>query len=380
VPAPAVPGPATPAATSVTPAPAVPDVPSLVPFTPVADDGTLVPQLDKTADFSKLPEVSRVANALAQEYATRTVAAAAAKELAARQQAARKAATAVVPPEPETAAAKKRRIAQAVKDVPPLSPDELTALKNTIAADIVTRLSADWARHLAAGQAQKMKASKLANAWMRNRGQQLLFDTEKQDRPKNQERVWSSVWITPAAPGAPSIESDPSAGGVDPGTVPGGQSAGTKVKPLFIDPRVADFLTSLHGRFATVRFETYGHHGSVGFAGRGLSLDVYLQGTNPATKHAYGKENADNFWDRGEVLELLQAIDATAVEKDFHFYAIYNDFSVAKAANAQLVRGSVDFAGNVDRGGGLNYHGGGIKLHVHLDLLPSQLAATTRPR
>jgi hypothetical protein len=357
---------------------AVPDVPPPVTFTPVPDDGRHVPDLDTTQDFSGIAEVRQLAENLAREYAGRTAGAALSAELARRRQAAQHAAE-QEHPERESAAARRRRVTAAGRTVAPLTPDEQGAALAAAERERLDALRADWARHLSAGQARALRAGTLANAWMRNRVQQLLFDTENQPRPAGQQRLWSNVWITPEAPGAPSVESDPSAGGVDLGTVPGGQSAGSKKRPVLVDPRVAGFLTALHDRFPTVRFETYGHHGSTGFAGRGLSLDVYLTGTNSDTRHRYGTQNDQGFWDRDEVQELLLAVDETAVETNFRFFAIYNDFAVARQANSRLRQGNVGFAGNVDRGGGLNYHGGGIKLHVHLDLLPPDLATTERP-
>ena len=76
-------------------------------------------------------------------------------------------------------------------------------------------------------------------------------------------------------------------------------------------------------------------------------------------------------------MALFHALDDTAGTTHFHFYALYNDFSAARAANGFLTRGSVDFAGNVDASGGFNYHGGGEKLHVHLDLVPDELMVLT---
>ncbi len=83
---------------------------------------------------------------------------------------------------------------------------------------------------------------------------------------------------------------------------------------------------------------------------------------------------------RENVAALFDALDATAAELDFRFFAIYNDFAVARWANMRMTRGNVGFAGSIDASGALNYHGGGLKLHVHVDLVPPALYAADNPK
>ena len=214
-----------------------------------------------------------------------------------------------------------------------------------------------------------MTVSTIANAWMTNRAEQLLFDTVTQSRPRGQARMWTNLWIAPAAEGARPVDHDPTVG-VPLTTAPNGRPGDGGA---LVDPRTITFLTALNGRFPNVSFGTYRDHGSGGFVGRGLSVDLTLTGR-------LGRQDRDrHFWVRQNVLSLLVAVDATAAGLGYRFFAIYNDFAVAQAANAQVTTGNVGFAANIDAHGGLNYHGGGIKLHVHIDLVPPDLISTTRP-
>jgi hypothetical protein len=345
--------------------------------------GTPTPPTDPdTFDFNGLTVVRDYARALAAELGRRKQARVATRVLTARQNEARQTARTTAEAETvehETAAARRRRIgaAQTAAAAGATGPtaDEATeiARKEAMAA-----LVASWIRHVHAPSTQAYTVAHLANAWMNNRGQEGLFDTETVTRPADQTRLWSNLWITPPAADETPLESDTTRG-VGLGTVPGGTPSGA----VLIDPRIVPFLTDLHTRLPHVSYGTYAHHGSVGFAGRGLSIDMRLEGVDRASgdspRRDWGEETASHWYTRSNAADLLLAIDAAAAASNVHFFAIYNDFSVARFANMNLHNGSVGFAANIDAGGSMNYHGGGEKLHVHVDILPADLAATTRP-
>jgi hypothetical protein len=170
--------------------------------------------------------------------------------------------------------------------------------------------------------------------------------------------MWRNVWIEPAAAGETPVERD-STVGVELGTAPGGSNASDGA---LVDPRTITFLRDLHSRFSWARFGTYRGHGSAGFGGRGLSIDVTMSGRDRAAGRDYAAETSRDWYERTNVADLLDAIDASAAALGYRFFAIYNDFAVARYANSRLHNGNVGFAANIDRGGGVNYHGGGYKL------------------
>jgi hypothetical protein len=345
--------------------------------------GTPTPPADPdTFDFNGLTAVRDYARALATELGRRRQARVTTRVLGARQEEARHSARTAAEAETvtgETAAARRRRIAAAqtaaAAGATGPTADEATeiARKEAMAA-----LVASWIRHVHAPSTQGYTVGHLANAWMNNRGQEGLVDTETVTRPTDQARMWSNLWITPPAADETPMESDTTRG-VGLGTVPGGTNSGATL----IDPRIVPFLTDLHTRIPHVSYGTYAHHGSVGFAGRGLSIDMTLSGVDRASgdtpRRDWGEQTASQWYARSNAADLLLALDAAAAATNTHFFAIYNDFSVARFANMHLHNGSVGFAANIDAGGSMNYHGGGEKLHVHVDILPADLAATTRP-
>jgi hypothetical protein len=345
--------------------------------------GTPTPPTDPdTFDFNGLTVVADYARALAAELGRRRQARVATRVLTARQNEARQSARTTAEAETvehEAAGARRRRIAAAqttaAAGATGPTADEATEIARR---EAMAALVASWIRHVHAPSTQAYTVAHLANAWMNNRGQEGLLDTETVTRPADQARMWSNLWITPPAADETPMESDTTQG-VGLGTVPGGSPSGATL----IDPRIVPFLTDLHTRIPHVSYGTYAHHGSVGFAGRGLSIDMTLEGADRATattpRRNWAEQTASQWYTRGNVADLLLAIDAAAAATSVQFFAIYNDFSVARFGNMHLHNGNVGFAANIDAGGSMNYHGGGEKLHVHVDILPADLAATTRP-
>ena len=359
------------------PAPAAPAAPAAAPAapswlaTPVADvahpvgfseltDSRRVSELPRDQAFGGLAPVAAFAAQMRDEMLRRSRARLAGSVLSDLQARARTAAEAERPTG-ETSRARRDRIQAAVRGV-------ATPTDADVDAAILERLQASFAEHMASHQAQGMSVAGLANAWMRNRQEALLFDTETQTRPRDQARMWTNFWIEPEAEDEEPVESHPP--GVSLDVADGGRAATDGAR---VDPRTVTFLDAFHQRFPHVTFQTYMGHGSGGFQRRGLSVDVYLSGRGYTTQTARG------FWERDRVVELFENLDATAEALDYRYFAIYNDFAVARHVNARARFGNVGFAGGVDRGGALNYHGGGIKLHVHVDLVPPDLRASDNP-
>jgi hypothetical protein len=329
-------------------------------FTDMADDGRHVRDLPTDQAFGGLAPVATFAAGMRDEILRRGRPRLTAEILSGLRAQARTAATAERITG-ETSAARRARIQAAVDAVATPTDAEVDAV-------ILERLRAHFAEHLASRQAPGMSVSGLANAWMRNRQEALLFETETVRRPRDQARMWTNLWIEPEAEDEEPVESHPP--GVSLDTAAGGRAAGDGAR---VDPRTVTFLDAFHARFPHVTFGTYMGHGSGGFQRRGLSVDINLSG------RGYQESNARGFWNRDRVVELFEALDATAQALDYRYFAIYNDFAVARHVNERARFGNVGFAGGVDSGGALNYHGGGIKLHVHLDLVPPDLRASDNP-
>jgi hypothetical protein len=56
-----------------------------------------------------------------------------------------------------------------------------------------------------------------------------------------------------------------------------------------------------------------------------LSVDCTTSGRDATRKIEYGKQNADEFYERSNVGDLFDAIEATACQLDYRYLAIYND-------------------------------------------------------
>ena len=354
--------------------PVVADVLIPVTFTEVVDDRK-VKELS-AGDFSGIAELKRFSGALADEYLARqraatpygkaTRAAVAAKLLKALQDAAKTGANAQADTDKLDKKALDLAVKAAVKAVTPPSETDVDSNLATARDDQVRAFAANWDAHIASPQAPGLKVSTLANAWMRNRRQELLVVSETIKRAGGQFSMWSRDAI-PGLAGFPDhLDQDPTEGH-SLSEAPGGSDGGKSGR---VHPSTITFLTALKARAPYATFQTYAHHGSWPIAGRGLSIDCYIGGTDRARHISYGATTPTEFWERSNVAEFLDAIEETAKALDFRYFAIYNDFAVEKYVNEKATYGSVGFAAGVDKGKNLNYHGGGLKLHVHLDLIP----------
>jgi hypothetical protein len=354
--------------------PIVADVAIPVAFTEVNDDRK-VKELTPDGDFTGITELKRFAGALADEYLSRqradttygkaTRAKIAAKLLKALQDKATADAGATYDAElPEGAKPNKKArdaaIKAAVKAV--VAPTDAAVVAGLVTArdDQVKSFAESWDAHVKSPQAPNLKVSTLANAWMRNRQEELLVVTETIKRASGQFNMWGRDAI-PGLAGFPEhLDEDDSAHSLS--EAPGGHDGG---KLGHVHEATIKFLTALKKRAPGATFETYHNHGSWPLMGRGLSVDCYITAGTTSRQ----------FWERPKVAEFLDAIEATAKDLDYRYFAIYNDFAVEKYVNEKATYGSAGFAGGLDKGKSLNYHGGGLKLHVHLDLVPPEMRA-----
>lgn len=374
-----------PPATTPTPAaatdqPVVPDVTIPVTFTEIVDDRK-VSELTPDGDFTGIAELKRFAGALADEYLARQRAATdygrttRGKISQKIYDALKKQAKADADKQADdTGADKKARKKledDAVKAVAKPSDADVDAALATARDDQLKALASSWDAHVQSPQAKNMKVSTLANGWMRNRQEELLVVTETITRAAGQFNMWATGALPSLDSFPVGLDGDASAGkplSDAPGGIAGGPTA-------LVHPATIKFLTALHNAFPHVTFQNYHNHGSWPLAGRGLSVDMYLGGRDKANNINYDTTTSRQFWDRSNVAQLIDAIEATAKSLDFRYFAIYNDYAVEKWADARTVYGSVGFVGGLDKSKSLNYHGGGIKLHVHLDLVPPEMRA-----
>src|SRR5262245_18670582 len=358
--------------------PTVADVAIPVTFTEIVDDRK-VKDLTPDADFTGIAELKRFAGALADEYLARqraataygksTRAAIAAKLLKALQDKARADANKQADEEKIDKKARATAVQAAVKAVVPPGDSDVDANLAAARDAQVKAFAASWDAHVASPQAPKLKVSTLANAWMRNRQEELLVVTETMARAKGQFNMWSRDAL-PGLVGFPEHLDTNETEGHSLSEAPGGSDGGKQGR---VHEATIKFLTALHGRAPHATFQTYANHGSWPLIGRGLSVDCYIGGKDKASGVDYDAKTSREFWERSNVAEFLDAIEETAKALDFRYFAIYNDYAVEKYANAKAVYGSVGFAGGIDKGRNLNYHGGGLKLHVHLDLVPPEM-------
>src|SRR5205823_7692756 len=117
-----------------------------------------------------LPICQRAATA----YGKTTRAAIAAKLLKALQDAARTAANAQADADKLEKKARDLAVKAAIKAVTPPSGTDVDSSLATARDDQVKALATSWDAHIASPQAPNLKVSTLANAWMRNRQQELL--------------------------------------------------------------------------------------------------------------------------------------------------------------------------------------------------------------
>jgi hypothetical protein len=176
----------------------VADAPHPVTFTDLTD-ARRVRDIARDQAFGGLDEVSRFAGALRDEMLRRGRTRLTASVLADLRARARTAAEGQRI-EGESSRARRDRIQAAATGVAAPTDAEVDAA-------ILERLRESFAEHLGSRQAQDMTVAELANAWMRNRQEGLLFDTETQTRPRGQARMWSNFWIEPEAEDEEPVES-----------------------------------------------------------------------------------------------------------------------------------------------------------------------------
>jgi hypothetical protein len=128
-----------------------------------------------------------------------------------------------------------------------------------------------------------------------------------------------------------------------------------------VAPEMADFLTQLKDDPKTPAFSASNRagHGGGTWAGKGFSVDISIAApTDPR-----------GFWEHSTAVNFLLRLDATAKTMGARWRVLYNDFRVAQEVNAATGSRNVEFIGEVDRSGNLNWHGPApLKLHFHLDL------------
>jgi hypothetical protein len=141
---------------------------------------------------------------------------------------------------------------------------------------------------------------------------------------------------------------------------------GTKPKLLTIEPEgtgtpiapeAKRFLVNLRHRASGFDASNYVPHGSRGFVGRGLSVDLTLR----------GPLDARGFYPREKAAAFLVAVDAAARAAALRWRVLYNDFAVAAHINRLTGARHVVFQGVPNHN--LNWHGP-LVLHFHIDLAP----------
>jgi hypothetical protein len=370
----------TPASTPAAGQPVVTDipVPDSVAFTLVVDDRKCS-ELTTDGNFNSIAELQRFAGALSDEYQTRAASdsmygkTTRAKAQAALYDTARKAAAADADNQAKEGGLSKKDAAalkaSMLKAVPQPGAAEVAGAVAGQRADRLKALAVSWDAHITSPQAAGLKVSTLANAWMRNRQQELLRDTEVLAKGANQFNMFAKDALAGLDSYPTGLDKDATAG-VDLASASGGVTGGPRG---LVHPDTITFCNALHDTFKYVAFGTYNNHGSWPLASRGLSVDCTMSGRDATRKIDYGKQDADQFYERSNIAELFDAIEATARQLDYRYFAIYNDYAVENYASGKATYGSIGFAANIDKGHNLNYHGGGLKLHAHLDLIPPKL-------
>jgi hypothetical protein len=143
-----------------------------------------------------------------------------------------------------------------------------------------------------------------------------------------------------------------------------------------IAPEAATFLLELEKVLAAARppvsfsADNRPGHGGGSWAGKGFSLDVYISAPT----------DARGFWQRTTAINFLLGVDETARRLGARWRVLYNDFTVAQAVNAATGSRNVEFTGEIDKRGSLNWHGPNpLLLHFHLDLEIAKVTKAPAP-
>jgi hypothetical protein len=193
---------------------------------------------------------------------------------------------------------------------------------------------------------QKYSSQTIIHAWQVTREQQMDFATLERSPylPK--------TFAPPA--GAVQLVSDKDIGGSDKAPVA---------------PLVVAFVKKLRQIYRDVRADTYAKHGGGAFAGRGFSIDLWLD-VKPTPMDARG------FWRPEDAVALLRAVNQAARAVGAEWRVLYNDYSVARIINQETGARRVGFVAGAFPNGGINWHGPHpLILHFHLDLAPMAGAA-----
>jgi hypothetical protein len=128
-------------------------------------------------------------------------------------------------------------------------------------------------------------------------------------------------------------------------------------KDATVAPLVAAFMQKLLQLYPKASATTYYSppHGSLGFEGRGFSIDLWLHNS---------PKDARGFWRREDAVDFLRAVHQAARAVGAEWRVIYNDYSVARIINQETGARHVVILG---------FHGPHpLVLHFHLDLAPQQ--------
>lgn len=131
----------------------------------------------------------------------------------------------------------------------------------------------------------------------------------------------------------------------------------SKKNDAVVAPLVAAFMQKLLQLYPQVKANTYYSppHGSLGFEGRGFSIDLWLKGSSIDSR---------GFWQHKDAVALLRAVHQASRAVGAEWRVIYNDYSVARVINQETGARHVVILG---------FHGPApLVLHFHLDLAPLQ--------
>lgn len=223
-------------------------------------------------------------------------------------------------------------------------------------ADIAAELEAFMQQQRCEADARMFNAFADAKfGWMVGRREQLDFETVVQHTTAP-----ASGFAAPRdTPEGELMAIPPELGGTS--TMPG------------VAPEVIGFLRELQTLHSDFNVGNYAGHGSwkftapnVGGKGShsmGFSIDITLP---------KAKTDARGFWEPSEAVDFLMKLDQAAGKAKAEWRVLYNDFTVAEEVNRRIGIRRVEFTGNIDKAGKLNWHGPAPhKLHFHLDIAPT---------
>ena len=133
-----------------------------------------------------------------------------------------------------------------------------------------------------------------------------------------------------------------------------------------VAPEVVGFLRELQALEPNFTASNRAGHGGGSWQGKGFSLDLDLVGKTI-------RKDDRGFWQPSAAIKFLLNLDKAAKAASAEWRVLYNDSIVAKEVNSKTGIQNVIFAGNIDTGGKVNWHGPGLlKLHFYLDIAPKK--------